>query len=175
MLKDYYAILEVPLNSSKSEIKKSYRRLAKKWHPDVNQDVDTTTKMQEITEAYLILNDSQAKKKYDFEYSRFKKFNKRKESNNSKSKTKAKRKTQNSEPKSETRDSSTETFEVDEILTDWINKAKKQAKDFVKQAKYDTVGIGKRGIQYAKKSAVIGLIVFIILFILTVIILSSNS
>lgn len=174
MFKDYYAILEIPSNASKVEIKKNYRRLAKKWHPDVNQDIDTTSKMQEITEAYLILNDSQAKKRYDFEYERFKKFNKSKKTYNSESKTKEE--TQNNKPKHERKEYTTENFEVkDEILKDWINKAKQQARDFVSQAKYDTIGISKRGVQYAKKSALIGFIVFIILFILIIVIFSSNS
>lgn len=174
MFKDYYAILEVPSNASKAEIKKNYRRLAKKWHPDVNQGIDTTSKMQEITEAYLILNDSQAKKRYDYEYERFKEFNKSRETYKSKSKTK--KENQKNKPKHERKEDSTETFEVkDEILKDWIDNAKQQARDFVNQAKYDTVGISKRGVQYAKKSALIGLIVFIILFFLIIVIFSSNS
>ena len=171
MFKDYYAILEVPSNASKVEIKKNYRRLAKEWHPDVNQDIDTTSKMQEITEAYLILNDSQAKKRYDSEYERF---NKSKKFYNSESKTK--KETQKNKPKHERKEYTTETFEVkDEILKDWINKAKQQARDFVSQAKYDTIGISKRGVQYAKKSALIGFIVFIFLFTLIIVIFSSNS
>ena len=60
MFKDYYAILEVPSNASKAEIKKNYRRLAKKWHPDVNQGIDTTSKMQEIIK-YRIPLTSQTK------------------------------------------------------------------------------------------------------------------
>jgi DnaJ-domain-containing protein 1 len=52
---DPYSILEIAFGASLEEIKKAYRKLAMKWHPDKNQGVDTTEKMQKITAAYTIL------------------------------------------------------------------------------------------------------------------------
>ena len=57
MFRDYYAILVISQSASRVEIKSAYKKQAIKWHPDKNQGVDTTQRMQEINEAYLILND----------------------------------------------------------------------------------------------------------------------
>lgn len=64
--KDYYKILEVDKNSSQDDIKKSYRRLAKKYHPDLNpKDSKAQEKFKEINEAYEVLGDEDKKKQYD--------------------------------------------------------------------------------------------------------------
>jgi DnaJ-class molecular chaperone len=60
---DYYKILEVNKNSSKSEIKKAYHRLARIYHPDRNKGNDI--KFKELSKAYEILSDDQEKKSYD--------------------------------------------------------------------------------------------------------------
>lgn len=52
---DPYDILEVTRRSSQAEIKKSFYRLAMKWHPDKNKDIDTTKQMQRISAAYSLL------------------------------------------------------------------------------------------------------------------------
>ena len=64
---DYYSILEVPRNASASDIKKAYRKLALKWHPDKNPDCqdDATKKFKEISEAYEVLSDDKKKSIYD--------------------------------------------------------------------------------------------------------------
>lgn len=62
-MKDYYKILEVNENSSEEEIKKSYRNLSKKYHPDVNPN--GSDKFKEIAEAYETLGDNQKKEQYD--------------------------------------------------------------------------------------------------------------
>jgi curved DNA-binding protein len=65
--KNYYDVLNVTKDSTIEEIKKSYRKLSMKYHPDKNNGEDT--KMKKITEAYTILGDSNKKKQYDLESS----------------------------------------------------------------------------------------------------------
>jgi molecular chaperone DnaJ len=62
-MKDYYKILEIEEKSSEDEIKKSYRNLSKKYHPDLNPDGDE--KFKEIAEAYEILGDKTKRAQYD--------------------------------------------------------------------------------------------------------------
>lgn len=63
-MKNYYKILEVQENASEEEIKKSYRNLSKKYHPDVNPD--GAEKFTEINEAYEVLKDKSRRDQYDF-------------------------------------------------------------------------------------------------------------
>lgn len=64
--KDYYAILGVAKNSSEAEIKKAFRKLARKYHPDLNPgDKQAEAKFKEINEAYEILSDADKRSKYD--------------------------------------------------------------------------------------------------------------
>ena len=63
---DYYKILEVSENEDISEIKKQYRKLAMKYHPDRNAgDERAAKKFREITEAYEVLSDEKKRKEYD--------------------------------------------------------------------------------------------------------------
>lgn len=64
--RDYYEVLGVPKNASEEDIKKAYRQLAKKYHPDMNQgDKSSEAKFKELNEAYEVLGDMDKKAKYD--------------------------------------------------------------------------------------------------------------
>lgn len=64
--KDYYKILGVDKDTSSEDIKKSYRKLAKKYHPDLNPDDEIAQeKFKEINEAYEVLGDKEKRKQYD--------------------------------------------------------------------------------------------------------------
>ena len=64
--RDYYDVLNVSKNATKDEIKKSYRRLAMKFHPDRNtNDADAEKKFKEAKEAYEVLSDNSKKETYD--------------------------------------------------------------------------------------------------------------
>lgn len=63
--KDYYKILEVKRDASQSEIQKAYRKLARKFHPDVNKDKGAEDRFKEATEAYEVLKSPENRKKYD--------------------------------------------------------------------------------------------------------------
>jgi curved DNA-binding protein len=63
--RDYYDVLGVPRGASADVVKRAYRKLARKYHPDVNKSSDATGKFQEATEAYEVLSDSEKRQMYD--------------------------------------------------------------------------------------------------------------
>ncbi|MBN1553126.1 MAG: DnaJ domain-containing protein [Phycisphaerae bacterium] len=63
--RDFYDILDVKRNASADQIKSAYRKLARKYHPDVNKAPDAAEKFREATEAYDVLSDPEKRKQYD--------------------------------------------------------------------------------------------------------------
>ena len=64
--RDYYEVLGVSRDADDATIKKAYRKLAKKYHPDINPgDKEAEAKFKEASEAYAVLSDAQKRKQYD--------------------------------------------------------------------------------------------------------------
>src|SRR5262245_5537654 len=63
--KDYYKIMGVARTASQDEIKRSYRKLARKYHPDVSKEANAEEKFKEVQEAYEVLKDTEKRAAYD--------------------------------------------------------------------------------------------------------------
>ncbi len=140
MFKYYYSILEIPQTATQADIKLAFKTQAIKWHPDKNIGTDTTTKMQEINEAYLILKDIDARRRYDIEYSKYKEFKKQ---------TQYQRPKKNKEKQENTKSRSYEYKIKDETLEKWIRNAQKQAVDLAKQTLKE---IGELSVEATKQA-----------------------
>ena len=63
--RDYYEVLGLDKSASAQDIKRAYRKLARQYHPDINQEADAAEKFKEIGEAYEVLSDEQKRAQYD--------------------------------------------------------------------------------------------------------------
>ena len=63
--RDYYETLGVARNATEAEIKTAYRKLARKYHPDVNKEKDAEERFKEVGEAYAVLKDTEKRAAYD--------------------------------------------------------------------------------------------------------------
>lgn len=63
--KDYYDILGIKKNADEKEVKSAYRKLARKYHPDVNKEATASAKFKDLNEAYEVLSDKEKRRKYD--------------------------------------------------------------------------------------------------------------
>jgi curved DNA-binding protein CbpA len=165
MFVDYYTLLDIPYDSSLSDIKIAYRKQAMKWHPDRNSQ-DTSYRMQLINEAKLILLDEEAREKYDIEYLKFTQYHKNKDY-------------QEAELKDETKHDTKESYSYeykeynihDDVLDSWIQNARQQAKEIIKET-IEISSVGGRAALQEIKSVFIFLIVGFIISIMIFIILT---
>ncbi|WP_158548337.1 J domain-containing protein [Marixanthomonas ophiurae] len=163
MFKDYYSILKIPQTATQADIKLAFKTQALKWHPDKNVGKDTTMKMQEINEAYLILRDGDARRRYDIEYSKYKDFKKQ---NRYQREEREYKKEENTKTKSRSYE-----YEVeDETLEKWMRNARRQAVDLAKQTLQEIVGLsveatkkaGSKMFQMAIYYAISGFIIMLL-------------
>lgn len=139
MFKDYYRILEIDYHASQEDVKRAFKVQAIRWHPDKNSGIDTTIKMQEINEAYIILKDIQARERYDQEYLRFNRYKKEQEHY---------KKERNAKSKEAESKSAERSYEfVDETLHDWMSNAQRQAYDLAKKSLSELIGMTSAGLK----------------------------
>jgi len=159
MFVDYYAVLETDIDASQDGIRKAYRTLAMRWHPDRNPGVDTVARMQAINEAYLILNDPEARMRYDIEHRRYHSFK-------ASQQTRPEEERKASEPLSEEQ----EYVFSDETLERWVRNARRQAADLTRMTRRELAkGAGAAAEEMGKSlvaSMSIGL-VFLVIFALS--------
>jgi hypothetical protein len=162
MFKDYYGILEINQDASDEEIKAAFRRLAIKWHPDKNPGTDTTHKMQELNEAYVVLKDKEARERYNIEYERFKEYQRSKE--------KATTVSAESEKPKEKHFEYADYDIYDDVLKKWMANAERQAVELAKQTIEDLKGMVAAGVKEGSKAIlyqIAGVVIVIFLFGLT--------
>ena len=137
-LKNYYEILGVSTESTSAEIKSAYRKLARKYHPDINKSPDAIEKFKDITEAYETLSDSQKREQYNILKGFFKNEQKNtssqkaeEEYRNNKSKSaNYSTDTNNSRPqKTNLKDKKKNTSSIFKIFKYWTAKIKKNKKE----------------------------------------------
>lgn len=181
MFKDYYALLGIDVSASQDDIKAAFKKQALRWHPDRNIGKDTTSIMQDINEAKLILLDTEARERYNREYHRFKDFQRQKENENRQKEKQSEeyrkeRKTEEQKHYQETT-SQTRDYKVeDEILNKWMNNAKKQAVDLAKETIEDLKGMTKEGMKAATEkvgSQIPSLLIMAVVFLIIAVLIKT--
>lgn len=163
MFKDYYEILNLEKDANQSEIKDAFRSQSKKWHPDKNKDADTKSRMQDINEAYIILSDPEARKRYDREYKNFRESKSTKERDGRRG---GKSGGENGYKYEDYRVS-------DETLEEWIQNAKRQAVELAKKSlkefrdvSYEAAKEGAKGAAFQIASQVgCGIIILLVVLL----------
>lgn len=177
MFKDYYLILGISEFATPKEIKEGFIKQALKWHPDKNIGKDTTSIMQDINEAYIILKDEEARYRYNIEYQSFKNYQRNIFEEKRKAEDRRYNHKQEEEPQSKTA-SSYEYNIKDDVLKRWIEKAKEQASKLAKDTLDDLIGMSSSGFAEIKKN--MGCIIFVLILsvvgtIIAFMVLSSRS
>jgi DnaJ-class molecular chaperone len=150
---DYYSILDIDKTATQEQIKTAFKKQALKWHPDRNPNVDTTEKMQDINQAYLILKDAEARKRYDLEWNDYIGF-------------------QSSENTFDGKQATEDYTIKDEILNNWMNNAKKQSISLAQQTINDLRGMVYEGATAATK-AMFGYLAFSFIMLMVFLIAKS--
>ncbi len=156
MFVDYYSLLGIPQSATAEDIKKAYREMSIRWHPDKNPDTDTTAAMQAINEAYAILKDAAKRIRYDKEYVLFRKTVEVDNSRNGRV---------NANPQSQTEWTYREYNVHDQNLQNDIEDAREYAKDLVtafmkelnRTTKTAAKGAAKKAIDYTVAWVITGL------------------
>ncbi|MHA4737789.1 J domain-containing protein [Dyadobacter sp. MSC1_007] len=149
--RDLYMTLEVPPTATEEEIVASYRRLCKVWHPDANRGKDTTEKMQDIVAAKLLLMDTEARRRYDLEYTRVKGF------------TQTSTKTNNTTQKASGEPQKPKPVYTDPELEIWIHNAHQQSVEITRRLiseLREQFGIGISGALRGMKNFMLGRKIF---------------
>ncbi len=171
MFIDYYAVLNISIDADPAEIKTAFKNQALKWHPDKNPGVDTTQRMQLINEAYLILKDLDARRRYNIEYLNYKK-----------KQNQANQKTHNEnqwEEKVKSQENYNQRFEddsyeiFDEQLKKWMSNARNQAVNLTKQTIDDIRGMSKVGCQAIVEAVLGGVVKYFVWGIIIFLILKA--
>lgn len=178
MFVDYYAILEVNISATQDEIKAAFKKQALKWHPDRNPKQDTTLRMQQINEAYLILKDPEARERYDKEYNQFKEYQQRQHYSERERQRKYSEEQQRREKEKQQYEKQYEYKEYnvsDDILGKWMENARKQAIDLAKKTIADFKDISSTGAKAVANEAIAGIGRFIVFSLITFIIFSLTK
>ncbi len=174
MFVDYYAILEIDISATQEGIKSAFKRQALKWHPDRNPGQDTTFRMQQINEAYLILKDTEGRERYNREYQRFKQYQQQQANSEKERQGKNTEEQKHREKEKQQYEKQYEYKEYtvnDDILGKWMENARKQAVGLAKKTIEDFKGISTAGAKAVANEAVAGVgryIVFSLIILLIV-------
>lgn len=180
MFIDYYAILELSFDAPQQSIKSAFHTQAMKWHPDRNPGIDTTNRMQQINEAFLILKDAEARQRYDKEYQRYQEFHKQSQRFQAQKEEKEQeerfsasgaRQQRAHDFAEEFTDKAYEVF--DDTLNKWMSNARKQAVDLAKQTIEDIKGMSKASGKAMGEAALGGLMKYMVFGIVMLVIFKA--